>query len=184
MNPREQLKDWVQLKHRGQLIKKTDEPYFNHLLRVAGMAGETPTPFAYEIGLCHDLLEDTETKVVELQTAMQGFGYLQSDTAYIVACVVELTDVYTKKAYPQLKKAKRKEKEANRLIKISPAAQTVKYADLIDNIAWILKYDRKKAVAYLDKKNLLLLRMDKGNDGLRKKAFGVINHALRNLEFI
>lgn len=59
----EKLKDlirYVGLKHQLQVRKYTHEPYFNHLISVAEMVDDIGDLF-YEIGLCHDLLEDTDT---------------------------------------------------------------------------------------------------------------------------
>jgi len=177
MKPAEQLANWVEEKHRGQLIRDTEEPYFMHLVTVAEMAGPA-TLFGYEIGLCHDLLEDTSTTQNELHEALVSFNYDKTDTDYITACVVELTDVYTSAAYPHLGKKARKEKEALRLSAISPAAQTVKYCDLIYNINWMLHHDRKHAAKYLKRKKHLVTCMSEGDEGLRQKALETINDGL------
>ncbi len=67
------LLDWVKQQHAGQLIKRTTEPYTNHLTAVARMSGVIP--LGYEIGLCHDLLENTKTTAPQLRTVLAGFGY-------------------------------------------------------------------------------------------------------------
>src|SRR5579862_5899348 len=124
------LAHWVQKKHRGQLIKHTGDSYFTHLIAVAEMAGPV-TLWGYEIGLCHDLLEDTETSREELLTTLIRFNYNTNEAEYITNKVAELTDEFTADAYPDLSREIRKEKEALRLCRISAGAQTVKYADLI-----------------------------------------------------
>jgi len=177
MKPAEQLANWVEEKHRGQLIRDTEEPYFMHLIVVAEMAGPAIS-LGYEIGLCHDLLEDTSTTKDELNQALTGFNYAKTDADHITACVVELTDVYTSAAYPHLGKKARKEKEALRLSAISPAAQTVKYCDLIYNINWMLHHDRKHAAKYLKRKKHLVTCMSEGDEGLRQKALETINDGL------
>ena len=173
----EQLANWVADKHRGQLIRDTEEPYFMHLLAVAEMAGPA-TLLGYEIGLCHDLLEDTSATENELHEALVSFNYDKTDADYITACVVELTDVYTSAAYPHLGKKARKEKEALRLSAISAAAQTVKYCDLIYNINWVMQHDRKHAARYLKRKKHLITCMAAGDKGLRQKALETINYGL------
>jgi (p)ppGpp synthase/HD superfamily hydrolase len=155
------------------VIKKTSEPYFNHLAAVADMAAGV-VDFGYEIGLCHDLLEDTATTATELLDTLVRFGYKEADAELITSCVVELTDVYTKPAYPGIGKTDRKRMEAARLPTISPAAQTVKYADLIYNIKWVLKYDKKHARKYLIKKRRLLLALCQGNYQLRQQALELV----------
>lgn len=173
MTPLSLLKDWVALRHEGQIIRRTGEPYFDHLLAVAAMSG-TGARCGYEIGLCHDLLEKTTTTEEELPGVLTGFGYKASDADFITFCVVELTDVFTAEHYPSLSKIERKQLEANRLAAVSPAAQTVKYADLIYNIDWVLKYDQKNAVSYLRKKQSLLKEMNLGNQVLRQRALDLI----------
>lgn len=168
MTPPERLKDWVALKHAGQLIKRTGEPYFNHLIAVADLA--SCIELGYEIGLCHDLLEDTSTTEAELSAALLDFGYNGKQANLITHCVVELTDVFTASAYPNLSKSKRKKLESARLLTLSPVAQTVKYADLIYNINWVLKYDLKHAQRYLLKKQRLLSGLNRGDQNLWQKA--------------
>ena len=169
MEARQRLREWVQKKHSGQLIRRTKEPYFNHLTAVAEMAAPVLTR-GYEIGLCHDLLEDTPTTQEELTAALLRFGYPDREAEFITSCVVELTDVFTAKAYPELRKTERKDREAARLIRMSSAAQTVKYADLMYNLKWVLQYDQQHAGKYIRKKALLLAEMTGGNEELRQQA--------------
>lgn len=169
MTAKQRLTEWVEKKHGNQLIRRTKEPYFNHVVAVAEMAAPVLT-LGYEIGLCHDLLEDTDTTEEELMGGLISFGYLHEEAERITNCVVELTDVFTAGAYPDLDKAERKEREAARLITMSAAAQTVKYADLIYNLKWVLTYDQKHAHKYIRKKSLLLAELDKGNEELRQRA--------------
>lgn len=177
MTPAEQLTDWVALRHEGQMIRRTEEPYFNHLVAVAELS-KSAVALGYEIGLCHDLLEDTDTTSKELLTALLSFGYTDQEAGTITACVVELTDVFTSEAYPLLSKAKRKKRESARLLTITAAAQTVKYADLVYNINWVLKYDQKHAHKYLLKKQVLLTGLNRGNEELRQKAIDLIQQSL------
>jgi hypothetical protein len=164
-----QLNDWISHKHQGQRVKGTAESYFDHLLAVAGMAAPYAT-FGYEVGLSHDLLEKTDVIPALFYRALIKFGYEPDEADRILSQVIELTDVFTKAAYPDLNKSERKEREEKRLSTISAEAQTVKYADLIYNIAWIRTYDKKKAAGYLARKKALLLAMDKGDPALRQKA--------------
>ena len=180
MKQAELLTEWVALKHHGQLIKKTTEPYFNHLTAVADMVKHV-VHGGYEIGLCHDLLEDTNTNIDELSIVLRSFVYSPSAASWISNCVVELTDVYTRAAYPELKKSARKKREAARLITISPAAQSVKYADLIYNIQWMIRYDQKHAEKYLRKKKHLLEKLNQGDLLLHQQALDLIEGELQKL---
>lgn len=174
MKPRNQLKRWVSLQHQGQLIRRTKRPYFEHLLAVAELAGPA-VAFGYEIGLCHDLLEETDVPERELLAALLSFGFTGADARVITSCVVELTDVYTVVAYPGLCKAERKSLEQARLLTISPTAQTLKYADLIYNTIWVLKYDHKHAAKYMAKKQMLLADLNRGNSKLRNQLLHLIS---------
>ncbi len=173
MTPRECLINWVAEQHKGQQIKYAGQPYFSHLERVAWLA-EHYLIFGYEIGLCHDLLEDTSATEENLRSALIQSGYSRHEADLITSCVTELTDVYTNKAYPSLSKSNRKELEAIRLANISANAQTVKYADLMDNIDWVMLYEPYKAKKYLLKKQKLLLAMDKGHSALRNQLLELI----------
>ncbi|MEO3406810.1 hypothetical protein AAFN85_23035 [Mucilaginibacter sp. CAU 1740] len=176
MNCADKLLIWIKQRHEGQLIRRTAEPYINHLTAVAELA--SVIPLGYEIGLCHDLFEETETTGADLRSALIGCGYTDQEADLILNSTVELTDVFTKKNYPELKKKVRKAKEAMRLTTISSAAQTVKYADLIYNIGWVVRYDTKHAGKYLLKKRLLLLAMTMGEPNLHFKAMSLIEDSL------
>lgn len=175
--PVEHLRNWVADKYTGQLIRRTTEPYFNHLTAVADMV-KAIVYLGYETGLCHDLLEDTETTADELRKQLISFGYSAKEAGSICSCVVELTDVFTAVRYPELKKSERKEREAARLLNISATAQTLKYADLIYNIGWTLKYDQKHANRYLLKKQQLIIALNRGDQDLRQKALQLIEAGL------
>lgn len=183
MTGSERLAIWVAEKHKNQLIRNTGLPYFDHLKKVALLA-KSAAEYGYEIGLCHDLLEDTNTTSTELQEALTGFGYSLEIANFIVQNVIELTDVFTKAAYPKLSKKERKKLESKRLQTLSITAQTVKYADLIDNIAWTMKYDIKHAAKYLKKKFALLLALNRGNHQLRQQTMEMIKQGLSDLEVV
>ena len=165
----EKLLHWIQRKYAGILIRSSEEPYINHLLAVAAMVKDI-FPLAYEIGLCHDLLEDTPTTANQLWEALLSFNYTKPQAGFIVQLVAELTDVYTASAYPDLKKAVRKKKEAHRLSGLGAGAQTVKYADLIYNINWTVTYDKANAGRYLKRKMKLLDALNAGDEALREQA--------------
>ncbi|MFC0513480.1 hypothetical protein ACFFGT_04685 [Mucilaginibacter angelicae] len=180
MNRTDKLLNWIKQRHEGQLIRRTTEPYVNHLVAVAELA--SVIPLGYETGLCHDLFEETETTKMELYSALTTFGYTDPEAHFILNCTIELTDVFTKKNYPDLKKKARKAKEAARLTTISSAAQTVKYGDMIYNIGWVLKYDLKHAGKYLRKKQLFLTSMTNGDQDLHQRALKIVDDALRFLK--
>jgi len=123
-------------------------------------------PLGYEIGLCHDLLEKTTVTTNALKDALLEFGYGKAAAITIVSAVTELTNVFTKTAYPDMRKTVRKEREAERMANISPNAQTVKYADLLYNTDWMQAHDHKHLKKYLKKKQFFLKTMCKGDQSL------------------
>lgn len=181
MKPAKQLALWIAQRHAGQRIKRSSEPYLNHLLAVAKLSKHAAY-LGYEIGLCHDLLEDTDTDTDTLGKALLSFGYDEIQMDHIVTCVLELTDVYTSEAYPDLSKKQRKHEEQKRLATIGVDAQTVKYADLIYNVGWVLTYDRKHAKRYLKKKLRLLNTLTKGDQLLRRTALNLIAASIVRVE--
>ena len=158
---------FVALWHVQQKRKYTGEPYLFHLQAVAEMA-DGKCPYGYEIGLCHDLLEDTICTEEELGRALLRFGYTVNEANLIVECVVELTDVWTPENSPELNRKARKTLEALRLHAISPTGQSVKYADLIDNTKSIVEHDPGFAKKYIQEKEAILEGMDQGNKILRR----------------
>ena len=89
---------------------------------------------------------------------------------HVLQLVRELTDVYTNKAYPQWNRRKRKRMEAQRLAVVSADAQTIKYADIIDNSQDILTIDSRFAEKLMWEYQLLLKVMTQGNVKLRSLA--------------
>src|SRR5690606_9073753 len=95
------------------------EPYTNQVEALAA-------------ALLHDVLEDTPITEVELTEFLQGI-LTNEQTQKTIQLVVELTDVYTKENYPQWNRNYRKTLETERIKNISADAQTIKYADILDN---------------------------------------------------
>lgn len=174
---------FVVLKHDTQKRKYTNEPYHTHVRAVADMA-DGKCKFGYEIGLCHDLLEDTDCTRLELKLALERFQYEPLEVALILQAVVDLTDVYTSENFPTKNRLARKSLESERLHKISPEAQTVKYCDLMHNTSSIVEYDRGFAVKYIPEKEQILTGMNKGHKLLYKKALKSLQDAKEKLNLI
>lgn len=168
VNRRTHLKAFIGLWFYGIKRKYTGEPYTVHLENV-GSSAEKYVPYGYEIGLCHDLFEDTQCTWMELYKALKRFGYSFKEARYILSSAVELTDVYTSEAYPDLNRKERKLLEAERLGNISKNSQTVKLCDLDDNTESIVTHDPKFAKVYLQEKEVILSKMTQGNYKLYKK---------------
>ncbi len=165
--------------HGDQMRKYTPARYIVHPLRVMETVREYSQDTAVlAAAILHDVLEDTSTKKKE----MREFLYTVMDastTDRTVEIVKELTDEYTKKNYPNWNRKKRKQKEHERLSKTSAEAQTIKYADLMDNSAEIAKEDPDFADRYLNESEDLLKRMDKGNPQLRARVIEQVERLLK-----
>lgn len=155
--------------HEGQKRKYTFEPYINHCIEVAEMAETNSIPFGYEIGLFHDLLEDTLCSIESIRIILFP-KYLDNEIDFIINGVVSLTDIYVPVNFPYLNREKRKVLEAERLSGILPAYQSVKYCDLINNTSSIVDHDPKFAMYYLAEKKYMLSLMNKGNNKLYNEA--------------
>jgi len=171
------LFDFVKQQHGEQVRKYTGEPYWHHLLSVATIVSEYE-PTAIEIALCHDLFEDTNCSQDELFTHLCLCGYDSDSNDNIIDAVIELTDEFTNDGYPSLNRKKRKSEEAKRLGGISSIAQSVKYADLIDNTSSIVQHDKGFAKIYLEEKKEILSLMRSGHPDLLRRCENVLEEAL------
>ena len=178
MKRKELYTQFVKQAHKDQLRKYTNQPYFEaHLKHVADTVNYLH-PLAYEIGLGHDLFEDTEVSKDLFEDYLLFIEYSQEETDFIIQGITDLTDVYTSVAYPSLNRAQRKIQEAHRLANISKLSQSIKYADLIDNTSSILKYDPDFAKVYLKEKQFILSLMNKGDAGLYREASQKLEKAM------
>ena len=134
--------------HIGQVRKYTGDPYITHPISVAIAVSErTSDEDAICAALLHDVVEDTEVTPWQV---MEHFGKSVSDL------VQELTDVYTREAYPSMNRRARKIAETQRLAGISDRAKLIKVCDIADNTSSIVQYDPGFAVVYLEEKAAML----------------------------
>jgi guanosine-3',5'-bis(diphosphate) 3'-pyrophosphohydrolase len=167
--------------HDGQMRKYTPDRYIVHPIRVMEICGEyTQDITALAAAVLHDVLEDTAVNSAEL------FGFLNtimdSPTATTtLRFVEELTDVYVKEAYPQWNRKKRKAMEAERIAHTSAMAQTIKYADILDNSKEIAEHDRDFGPRFLRECRELLQKANRGNPLLRQKAQAIVDAGLKKL---
>lgn len=170
MNKLKEIIELAKELHGDQKRKYTGEPYVNHTIQVAKIVknygGDDNMVYA---AVLHDVLEDTPIRELELLDRLLGILNTK-DSIDVLKLVKELTDVYTKDNYPDVNRKGRKEMEAIRMGRISPKAQTIKYADLLDNGQDIMKNDPKFGRVYLKEKELILKYMNKGNQELYKKC--------------
>ncbi|MGV3529572.1 MAG: HD domain-containing protein [Flavisolibacter sp.] len=174
----EKIRDFADAAHGGQKRKYTPERYIVHPVRVMEMCRRYSHSLPLlAAALLHDVLEDTPVSRGEI------FDFLKTvmtkDEAHTcIEMVVELTDVFTKDAYPQWNRRVRKEKEADRISRSSPGAQTIKYADIIDNCREIVQYDRQFGPKFLKECRQLLGVMQAGNRELYQLALQTVQKEL------
>lgn len=175
----EKIREFADTAHGKQLRKYSPDRYIVHPVSVMEMCRRHTTDLpVLAAALLHDVLEDTPVTKSELHQ----FLLLVMDTktaAQTLQLVVELTDIYTKALYPQWNRRKRKLKEAERIEKTSAAAQTVKYADIIDNCREIVEQDPDFAQVFLQECKSLLWVMPKGNAALYREAVDTVTNSLR-----
>lgn len=175
----DQVKFFAEKAHGMQKRKFSEEPYIFHLIRVANTCSEYTDDIAVlSAAFLHDVLEDTQVtrdQILEfLETIMDSEKAMKT-----VSLVIELTDVYIKKDFPGLNREKRKVREAERLASASEDAQTIKYADVIDNSTDIAKYNTDFSEVYLKEAIQLLHQINKGNPVLYRKAVSTTEHCYK-----
>lgn len=154
--------DFAQQAHGSQKRKYTEEPYVEHLERVAEWVKSVPhSPAMVCAAYLHDLLKHTE---VTPKTLKRQFG------KEVALLVNELTDEFTKKEYPHLNRRWRKKKEAERMAEINWGAQTIKLADIIDNLPGVVQHDSKFAKTYVREVEILITKLQDGDATLRQHA--------------
>lgn len=177
----EKIEAFADQAHGDQQRKYADERYIEHPLRVMKICKHYGYPLpVLAAAILHDVLEDTNTTPKQLKEFLLGV-MPETEAHHTLALVSELTDVYIKANYPRMNRQKRKAKEANRLEKISAEAQTIKYADIIDNAEGMTAHDTDFAPVYLKECSTLLQKMKKGNKELRDKAIAVLANETEQL---
>jgi (p)ppGpp synthase/HD superfamily hydrolase len=150
-----------------QRRKFSGEPYINHPRRVAAIVRSVRhTPEMLAAAWLHDVVEDTPVGIEEIRLA---FG----------VTVADLVTELTKATSPadgdrQLRKAM----ERVRSSQASPAGQTIKVADVIDNVQDVSLMSPKFARVYLPECFELVSALTQAEDALRKRALQVIRQQM------
>ena len=156
----------------GQLRKYTNEPYWHHPAAVAALIqGVRHTEEMVAAAFLHDVVEDTAVTIADIE---REFGTV------VGSYVFELTDQFTNPALGN--RETRKAMERERLAGIHPNAQTIKYADLIDNTSSIVAHDQAFARVYLNEKRKLLNVMVDGDQELWQRAWAAMVEGERKLK--
>ncbi len=166
--------------HGDQMRKFAKEPYVNHLRRVMTICGEyTSDQTVLAAALLHDILEDTSVEKEALAEFLsQTMGSRKASKTF--SLVVELTDVFTKKDFPASNRRTRKTWEAKRLGTVSHEAQTIKYADIIDNVKDISRAETDFELVFLRECKEILKHADRGDGRLRRRAIETVDQSLQD----
>lgn len=175
----EKITQFADQAHGEQRRKYTPEKYIVHPIRVMEICSiyiqSLPVLGA---ALLHDVIEDTPLSKYDIATFLTDI-MSPSDVEVTVRIVVELTDVYTKESYPKWNRTIRKIRESERLQSISPDAQTVKYADILDNCSEILQYDRGFGKRFLTECKVILDLAQKGDPVLHRRTQTLVDAGLK-----
>lgn len=175
------IRSYADRAHGNQVRKYTGERYIGHPIRVMETVGEYCDETAVRAAaLLHDVLEDTPVTSVEMEVALREV--MDADRARkTVRLVIELTDIFIKKNYPDLHRRARKEREAARLSAVSSEAQSIKYADIIDNVTDIVRQDADFATVFVREAKKMLTVMKAGHPRLRERAMSLVDQCLLEL---
>jgi len=177
----EKVKAFADEAHGDQTRKYTPDRYIVHPVRVMNIcAAYNDRQPVLAAALLHDVLEDTPVTKKALHEFLLTVMPAE-EAAETLQLVVELSDVYTKTAYPRWNRKKRKGKEANRIKETSGDSQTVKYADIIDNSKEIVEHDPDFAGLFLLECRTLLDVMDKGDEVMRQEAINIVDTCLQRV---
>lgn len=134
MTPRLQLAiDFMKAAHRSIGQKRRDgvRDYEVHPLEVMERVSKaTQDEDVLIAALYHDIIEDVYPSRPEIYDATK-----ESAGPRAWGFILELTDTYTKEAFPMLNRRARKQKERERYATFSPEARLVKLADIAANLS-------------------------------------------------
>jgi (p)ppGpp synthase/HD superfamily hydrolase len=159
----EKALEFARKAHKGQVRKYTGEPYVVHPIEVMGIVrGVTDDPEMQAAALLHDVVEDCPVTIEDIE---QSFG------SRVAALVDDLTDV----SKPEDgNRAVRKELDRQHTAKASPAAKTIKLADLISNSRSIIRFDPNFAKVFMKEKARLLEVLVEGDTELLDRATDIV----------
>ena len=177
----QKVKEFADQAHGEQLRKYIPQRYIVHPIEVMEICSEyTDDITILAAALLHDVLEDTPVTRDELEAFLLTI-MPAVDAKQTVELTIELTDVYTKEAYPKFNRRVRKDKEHARGAKTSRGAQTIKYADIISNSVDISQHDKSFGPKYLREVRSQLKTMNEGNPQLYKRAIETVEKCLNEI---
>jgi guanosine-3',5'-bis(diphosphate) 3'-pyrophosphohydrolase len=172
-----QITEFADQAHGQQLRKYSKDRYIVHPIRVMNTCLQYSNDVAvHAAALLHDVIEDTPVDAQEIKRFLLTTSMSDQDVERTVLFVLELTDVYVKAAYPRMNRKARKEMERLRMSKVSYEAQTIKYADILDNADDIGKNDQDFAPIFIRESKLLLDVLQEGNMLLRDRVLAFLEN--------
>lgn len=146
--------------HEGQKRKYSGEPYIVHPRRVADkIQAHGFRPEMVAAAWLHDVVEDCDVDLGYI------YGLFGADVGNLVMWLTNRSKGVS------ANRATRKAIDLEVLRHAPPDVQAIKYADLIDNTADIVKFDRKFAQVYMTEKKALLQGMRGGDWSLWREAW-------------
>lgn len=178
----EKIRQFADKAHGEQTRKYSGQRYIIHPVAVMQLCEEyTDDVAVLAAALLHDVLEDTAVSPKQLKEFLHTV--LDAPQAErTLRLVQDLTDEFTQAQYPGLNRKKRRKKEAERLGKTDPMAQTVKYADLVDNCLDIVQHDPDFGKVFLKESKILLDHMTSGDQRLYERAKKTVEEGEKMLQ--
>jgi (p)ppGpp synthase/HD superfamily hydrolase len=141
--------------HGDTKRRYTQDPYIVHPIEVSALLRKYTTDEDSIIAaILHDVVEDTDITIEDIE---KEFGL---DIALLVD---ELTDKFTKEAFPDLNRAHRKKRERERIASISTKSKKIKLCDMISNLGdfvnhfdLVMANDKDFAQLYVREKEAIL----------------------------
>jgi len=178
----EDIKQFAERAHGNQLRKYSPERYIVHPVRVMDTCRQyDPRLPVLAAALLHDVLEDTDINEYGLKLFLDKVME-PAQANRTLELVKELTDVFTKEDFPLWNRKKRKTNELERIWGTSPAAQTIKYADILDNTKEIAIEDPDFAPRFLSECLAILKTAQMGHPDLHRRALEVIYAGLETVD--
>lgn len=138
--------------HGDQRDKYREQPYIMHPMKVAQfMVMFEQRTEVVQAAFLHDVVEDTDVNILQIRTE---FG------DEVASLVNWLTDQYSDLSIGN--RHKRKQMELERFRGAPPEAQTIKYADMIDNANSIFQHDKPFAKVFVREMRQILLVANQG----------------------
>ena len=147
--------EYAEAAHKGQTRKFTGLPYMIHLHAVANTVRYYEDAFTVRVAYLHDIIEDTDVTYDDL---VEKFG------SAVAGSVRDLTNVPKKFG----NRADRKRADNDRLAIAPGFVQSVKLADILDNVPSMLGNDPDFGLKYLKEKLATVEVLTAANPELRE----------------